>query len=82
MNDTSPVLMGTFISLLIGSTVFTFGYLKAKLERANQDYKTTKGAVTPLRKAYWNLWWSAVKVGFWVVLVGFVLITWAVQDAK
>jgi ABC-type Fe3+ transport system permease subunit len=80
--ETSPALLGTLIALLISSTVFSFGYLKAKLGQANEDYKTTKGKVTPLRKAYWVLWWDAAKVGFWVFLVGFILVAWVIHDAK
>jgi len=82
MSGTSPVTMGILISLLIGSTVFSFGYLKAKLERANSDYKATKAAAPVLRKAYWTLWWGAVKVGFWVFIIGFGLVAWMFNDAK
>lgn len=78
----SPVLMGSLIALLIGSTVFSFGYLKAKVERANSDYKKTKEILPGMRKAYWELWLSAVKVGFWVFVVGFLLVIWVINDAK
>jgi hypothetical protein len=79
---TSPVLMGSLVALLIGSTVFSFGYLKAKVERANDDYKKTKASLPGMRKSYWNLWLSAVKVGFWVAVVGFALVAWVIHDAK
>jgi ABC-type Fe3+ transport system permease subunit len=79
---TSPVLMGSLVALMIGSTVFSFGYLKAKLERANSDYKKTKQSLPGLRKSYWELWASAMKVGVWVFVVGFILIAWIITDAK
>lgn len=79
---TSSVLTGSLIALLIGSTVFSFGYLKAKVERANSDYKKTKESLPGMRKAYWELWLSAVKVGFWVFVVGFMLIAWVIHDTK
>jgi ABC-type Fe3+ transport system permease subunit len=83
LNDAaSPVLMGVLIAVLIGSTVFAFGYLKAKVERANSDYKKTKASLPGLRKGYWQLWVSAAKVGFWVFLVGFFLVAWVINDAK
>lgn len=82
-NDgTSPILLGTLIALLFGSTIFTFGYLKAKMERANSDYKKTRDSLPGLRKDFWGLWRSAFKFGFWVVLVGFVLVAWVIQDAQ
>lgn len=80
--DSSPVLVGTLIAILISSTVFSFGVLKAKVSRANADYKDTKGKVSPLRKAYWVLWWDAAKIGFWVFVVGFILVAWVIHDAK
>lgn len=82
-NDgTSPILMGAMIALLLGSAIFTFGHLKARMERANADYKKTKGDLPNLRKAFWRLWVSAFKVGFWVALVGFVLVMWVIRDAQ
>lgn len=81
-SDTSPALVGTLTAILISSTVFSFGVLKAKLGRANEDYKKTRDSVGGLRKAYWTLWWDAVKVGFWVVLVGLILAAWVIHDAK
>lgn len=79
---TSPILLGVLIALLGSSTAFTFGYLKHKLERAGGDYRDTKAKVTPLRKAYWLVWWAAVKAGFWVALIGTVLVIWVINDAK
>lgn len=79
---TSPVMMGALIAVLGASTVFSFGYLKAKVERANTDYKKTKQSLPGLRKAYWGLWASALKVGFWIFIVGFALIAWVISDAK
>ena len=80
--DTHPILLGTLIALLGSSTAFTFGFLKARLGQANEDYKGTKAKLRPQRKAYWLLWWAAVKVGFWVVVVGFILAVWVWREAK
>ena len=79
---TSPVLLGVLIAILGTSTAFTFGYLKHRLEQAGADYRDTRAKITPLRKAYWLVWWAAVKTGFWVVLIGFFLIAWVIHDAK
>jgi hypothetical protein len=38
------------IVLLVGGTIYLFGYLRAVMHRANRDYKSTKAAVKPLRK--------------------------------
>jgi hypothetical protein len=35
-----------------------------------------------MRKSFWRTWWAAVKVGFWMVLIGAVLLSWAVHDAR
>lgn len=80
--EQSPVLLGVLIALLGASTAFSFGYLKHRLERSNSDYKDTKAKVVPLRKAYWLAWWAAVKVGFWVFIVGFILVAWVFSDAQ
>lgn len=79
---TSPVLLGVLIALLGLSTAFTFGYLKHKLERAGGDYRDTKAKVNPLRKAYWLVWWAAVKTGVVVVLIGAFLAFWVIRSAK
>jgi hypothetical protein len=79
---TSPVLLGVLIALLGSSTAFTFGYLKHKLERTGGDLRDTRAKITPLRKAYWLVWWAAVKTGFWVAVIGFVLVAWVIHDAK
>jgi ABC-type Fe3+ transport system permease subunit len=80
--ETSPVLLGVLIALLGTSTAFSFGYLKHRLERANSDYKDTKAKVLPLRKAYWAAWWAATKVGFWVFIIGLLLVAWVLNDAQ
>ncbi len=75
----APVVL---IVIIIGGTIYAFGYLRAVMHRANKDYKTTKAAVPALRKGFWRAWWSAVKVGFWVVLAGIVLVAWMVRDVR
>lgn len=75
----TPVVL---IVLIIGGTIYLFGYLRAVMHRANRDYKTTKAALPNLRKGFWAAWWAAVKIGFWVVLAGVILVAWVVRDAR
>lgn len=70
------------IVLLIGGVIYVFGYLRAVMHRANKDYKATKAAVKPLRKAFWAALWSVFKVGVAVVLAGIVMIAWVVRDVR
>lgn len=70
------------IVLLSAFTIYTFGYLRARMHRANSDYKKTKALVPGLRKDFWRAWWAAVKIGFWVVAGGALLIFWAVHDVR
>jgi hypothetical protein len=65
--------------LLIGGTIYVFGYLRAVMHRANVDYKKTKEGLPGMRKAFWAAWWSAVKVGFWVLLIVAFLIVWMIR---
>jgi ABC-type Fe3+ transport system permease subunit len=81
-DESSPALPAFLIVLLISSTVFAFGYLKARMDQANQDYKDTVAKVPKLRKAFWAAWWGAVKVGFWVFVAGFLLVAWVIHDAR
>lgn len=70
------------VVLIIGGTIYTFGYLRAVMHRANKDYKTTKAALPTLRKGFWAAWWAAVKIGFWVCVALLALIAWVIADAK
>lgn len=70
------------IVLLIAAVIYVFGYLRAVMHRANKDYKATKAAVKPLRKAFWGAWWSALKLGFWVAIAFAVLFIWVVRDVR
>lgn len=78
-NTSVPILLGMAV---VGGTVYTFGYLRAVMHRANRDYKTTKAALPGLRKGFWSAWWSAVKVGFWVLLVFGLLLAGVVHDVR
>lgn len=79
-DDASPAMLTMLLTVLAGSLIFTFGSLHAKMGRANKDYKTTKAAVPALRKTFRELLWRAIKVGFWVVLGGLILVAWAIHD--
>lgn len=74
-----PVVL---IVLIIGGIIYTFGYLRAVMHRANSDYKKTKAGLPGMRKDFWRAWWAAVKVGFWVLVAAGILITWMVQDVR
>jgi hypothetical protein len=74
-----PVLV---VLLLAGSTIMGFGYLLAVARRANSDYKKVKAGLPGMRKDFWRAWWAATKVGFFVILGAFLLITWAVRDVR
>jgi hypothetical protein len=76
----SVPLRAVIIVLIVAGIIYSFGYLRAVMHRANRDYKTTKAAVPNLRKGFWRAWWGAVKVGFFVILAIFVLGWWAIRD--
>lgn len=80
--ESSPAVPTVLIVLLIGSTLVSFGYLKAVMDRANSDYKKTKAGLPGLRKDFWRAWWRAVKVGFFVFVAGIVLVAWVVHDVR
>ncbi len=68
--------------LLAGALIFAFGYARAVWVRARKDYKATKAAVKPLRKAMWGSIFVALRLGVIVFLVGFALLAWVVRDAR
>lgn len=70
------------IVFVIGGIIYTFGYIRAVMHRANKDYKATKAAVPGLRKGFWKAWWSAVKVGTGVLVAIGILIYWGVSDIR
>lgn len=80
--ESNPSIPAGLIVLLIGSTLIAFGYAKAVMDRANSDYKKTKAGLPGMRKAFWVSWWTMIKVGFWVAIIGFVLVTWVVHDVR
>ena len=76
----SVALVAGIIVLILAGIVYTFGYLRAVMHRANKDYKTTKAAVPTMRKNFWRAWWAALKIGS-LVLIGIVILGWwAVRD--
>lgn len=80
--QSSVAVPTTLIVVLLGSTLITFGYLKAVMDRANRDYKTTKAGLPVLRKAFWAAFWGAVKVGFWLVVAALFLIGWVIHEVN
>lgn len=82
VSEPGPAIPTTLIVILIGSTLITFGYLKAVADRANSDYKKTKAGLPLMRKAFWSAFWKMIKLGFWVALAAFALITWIIVEAK
>ncbi len=60
--------------LLMGGTIFAFGYARAVSDRAGSDYRKTKEALPGMRKAFWQAWWRGIKIGFWVVLAFAVVV--------
>lgn len=80
--EDNPGIPAGLIVLLIGSTLIAFGYAKAVFDRANSDYKKAKAGLPDMRKTVWRTMWTMVKVGFWVVVVGFILASWVVHDVR
>jgi hypothetical protein len=80
--DDDPSLPAGLIVLLIGSTLVSFGYLKAVMDRANADYKETKAKLPLLRKAFWAACWRAVKIGVLVFIAGLIMVAWVVHDVR
>lgn len=80
--EDNPGIPAGLIVLLIGSTLITFGYLKAVMDRANSDYKKTKSGLPGMRKDFWRAWWKMVKLGIVVAIVGFLMVTWIVHDVR
>lgn len=74
-----PTAAAVFV---ISGTVFALGYRLAVMHRANVDYKATKAAVAPMRKAFWASAWSALKVAFWIFLAALLLAAWVVRDVR
>jgi hypothetical protein len=70
------------IVLLAAAIIYGFGYRVAVNKRANADYKDTKAILPVRRKAYWMTLWAAIKVGFWVILSGALLVAWVAHDAR
>lgn len=70
------------IVAIIAGVIYTLGYLRAVMHRANKDYKTTKAAVPVLRKGFWGAWWAAVKTGTLVLIAVVLLVSWAWHEIK
>lgn len=69
-------------ALIVTTIVFLLGYARAVMARANRDYKNTKAAVKPLRKAFWSSTWTVLRIGFGVLVLLGVLVTWNVRDVS
>ncbi len=67
--------------LLAGALLFSFGFARAVWLRAKKDYKSTKAAVKPLRKAMWGAIFRTFKIGLVVVLLAVALAAWVRSDA-
>lgn len=81
--DDNPVAVPTvLIVVIIGGIIYTFGYLRAVMHRANKDYKTTKAAVPTLRKAFWKAWVDALKIGALILLAVVILGAWVVAEVR
>lgn len=74
-----PVIL--FLAIGFG-VIYTFGYLRAVMHRANSDYKKTKAGLPAMRKFFWLSWWNTVKAGFWIAVGIFVLGAWLFHDSK
>lgn len=78
-NAAMPTLVGI---LIIGGVIYAFGYARAVMHRANSDYKKTKAGLPGMRKDFWRSWWQAVKIGFWIFVAGFALVSWVVVEGR
>lgn len=78
-NVSGPTML---IVLITGGVIYSFGYARARMHQANRDYKDNKAKRPILRKAFWSMWWLAVKVGFWVVLGFICLVAWVIHDVR
>lgn len=80
--EDNPGIPAGLIVILVGSTLVAFGYAKARMDRANEDYKKVKEGLPGMRKDFWRAFWRMVKVGFWVAVIGFLMVTWVVHDIR
>lgn len=74
-----PVLL---IVLIAGGVIYSFGYLRAVMHRANSDYQKTKAAVKPLRKGFWVAWLHALRAGAIVTVALMLMVAWFVRDTR
>jgi hypothetical protein len=70
------------IVLIIAGVIYTFGYLRAVMHRANSDYKAIKAGVKPARIGFWKAWLAAVRVGVFVLLAFGALVVWVGYEAR
>lgn len=80
--STSVAFPTALIVLVAAATIFGFGHRVAVASRARSDHLRAKAAMPGMRKARWSTLWSAVKVGFWLAIGGFLLLAWVVHDAR
>ena len=78
--DGYSALVVVLLVLIVAGIIYTFGYARAVMHRANRDYKSTKAAVPKLRKGFWSAFWTVFKIGFGVLIAMGILIYWGVAD--
>ncbi len=62
--------------------VFLFAVAWTTAKAARNTYVKTKTGVPAARKLYWSTIGGVVKIGFWAVLLLFILIMWQIHDVK
>jgi ABC-type Fe3+ transport system permease subunit len=67
-------------ALVAGIVLFLLGVAWARMRSARGAYTTIKSSVKPARRAMWVSIGGVVKIGFWVLLLLAVLVTWQVRD--
>jgi uncharacterized membrane protein len=80
--EDNPGIPAGLIVLLIGGILIAFGYARAVFDRSNADYKKTKASLPGMRKDVWRALFRMLRIGFWVAIIGFVLVTWVVRDVN
>jgi ABC-type Fe3+ transport system permease subunit len=79
MRSSSVSLMTAIVTAIV---VFLFAVAWTTAKAARNTYVKTKAGVPAARKLYWSTIGGVVKVGFWAVLLLFLLIAWQVHDVK
>jgi ABC-type Fe3+ transport system permease subunit len=67
-------------ALVVTVVLFSLGYARAVWVRAKRDYRNTKAAVKPLRKALWSAIWRALRIAVGAAIVYAIIVTWFTRD--